>query len=78
MDSGGDVMTVRSVSCPLCGARSNISVGVPTTKPRTWTHRCPVCCKPWKVKVWATRGRPELLVEPDLDLGKRKPGKRKE
>jgi hypothetical protein len=55
------------ISCPFCGARSHLDIEVPVTETRSWTHHCPVCKKPWKVKVWVRRGRTELNVEPDVE-----------
>jgi len=55
------------ISCPFCGARSHLAIEIPVIETRTWTHHCPVCKKPWKVKVWNRRGRTELNVEPDVE-----------
>jgi hypothetical protein len=65
-----DLTRLHSISCPRCGARSNVAVPIAATKPKTWTQECPVCCKPWKVKIWIRRGVPELIVEPGLDTDK--------
>jgi hypothetical protein len=50
----------------MCGARSTLSLEIPTTEARTWTQDCPVCGRPWKLKIWIRRGLPELIVEPGL------------
>ena len=38
------------VSCPYCGEPSTISVR-PGEEDEEWVQDCPVCCRPWKVRV---------------------------
>lgn len=65
------------ISCPFCGAHSNLTIEIPVTGTKAWTHYCPVCKKPWKVKVWVRRGRTELNVEPDVALAVKETAKTK-
>lgn len=64
MDSAGELTESRSISCPFCGRRSNLSIELPVMQPRTWTHNCPTCGKPWKVSLGSRRGLPQLDVSP--------------
>ena len=38
------------VSCPYCGEPSIISVGV-EEEDEEFVQDCPVCCRPWKVRI---------------------------
>jgi hypothetical protein len=35
-------------------------------KAKTWTHECPACGQPWKVRVWTKLGVAQFDVEPDV------------
>lgn len=66
MDSIGDLTESRSISCPFCGRRSNLTIELPVTEPKRWIHHCPICGKPWRVTLGVRRGLPQLDVTPDI------------
>ena len=41
---------IVEVVCPYCGEPSTISV-VPGEEDDEFVQDCPVCCRPWKVRV---------------------------
>jgi hypothetical protein len=41
---------IVDVVCPYCGEPSTISV-VPGEEDDEFVQDCPVCCRPWKVRV---------------------------
>jgi hypothetical protein len=38
------------IFCPYCGEPSTISVG-PGEEDEEYVQDCPVCCRPWKVRI---------------------------
>ena len=55
------------VFCPYCGELSTISVG-PGEEDEEYVQDCPVCCRPWKVRV-RTRsdGSADVTVGPEWE-----------
>lgn len=49
---------VLSFDCPLCGARSSITVDVMEGRRHTLVQDCPVCCAALEISVGFRRGRP--------------------
>jgi hypothetical protein len=55
------------VFCPYCGEPSTISV-TPGEEDEEFVQDCPVCCRPWKVRVRIRRdGSADVTVAPEGD-----------
>ena len=53
------------VFCPYCGEPSTITVE-PGEEDEEWVQDCPVCCRPWKVRVKFRRdGTADVTVGAD-------------
>jgi cysteine-rich CPXCG protein len=54
------------VRCPVCGETSEISVDPSGGAAQDYVEDCPVCCRPWKVRVTLDEwGDPEVSVTPE-------------
>ena len=53
------------VTCPFCGEPSQITVN-PGEEDEDFVQDCPVCCRPWAVRVHTRRdGSVEVRVVPE-------------
>lgn len=51
------------VRCPVCGEVSEISVDPSGGAVQDYTEDCPVCCRPWRVRVTFDEwGDPDVSV----------------
>jgi hypothetical protein len=41
----------HSLSCPYCGEAVNLDIDEGGGSPQSYVEDCPVCCRPWQVKV---------------------------
>jgi transposase-like protein len=69
-DSGGrwgkdEVLeTEVDVTCPYCGETVTISLDPGGGPSQEYVEDCQVCCRPWQVRVYYSRGGPvEVTVE---------------
>jgi transcription elongation factor Elf1 len=46
--------------CPLCGARSTVTVDICEGRNHRLVQDCPVCCSPLIVSIQIRKGRPEI------------------
>jgi len=64
------MLTTREipVRCPVCGEMSEISVDPTGGALQEYTEDCPVCCRPWKIRVVMDEyGDPAVDVFPEND-----------
>lgn len=43
------------VTCPFCGEASALEVEAGAGRVQEFVHDCPVCCRPWHVRVTVRR-----------------------
>jgi hypothetical protein len=54
------------VRCPSCGELSELGVDPSGGASQQYTEDCPVCCRPWKVRVTFDEwGDPDVEVSPE-------------
>lgn len=54
------------VVCPYCGAESQIGLDPGSGGAQDYIEDCPVCCRPWRVRVrYDGRGRAGVSLEPE-------------
>ncbi|MEE8117691.1 MAG: CPXCG motif-containing cysteine-rich protein [Gemmatimonadales bacterium] len=57
--------TDAEVTCPHCGERVSIGLDPGSGGTQTYVEDCPVCCRPWQVRVrFDAHGGAEVWVEP--------------
>lgn len=64
------MLQTQSVACPYCGEVSEIEVDPSGGRHQAYQQDCPVCCRPWQVRVkidgegeaWV-----QVLSEDDVD-----------
>lgn len=56
------------VRCPCCGEIQEITVDTTGGAHQDYTEDCPVCCRPWSVRVRIDEwGDPQVEVKPEND-----------
>ncbi|MGH7503549.1 MAG: CPXCG motif-containing cysteine-rich protein [Longimicrobiales bacterium] len=60
----GTADTTVTVECPYCGETSNILVDPGSGSAQEYIEDCPVCCRPWRVRV-----RYDEAGKANVDLG---------
>jgi hypothetical protein len=60
----GTADTEAEVSCPYCGATNEIALDPGGGAEQEYVEDCPVCCRPWQVRVsYQEDGTAEVTLE---------------
>jgi hypothetical protein len=60
----GTADTEAEVRCPYCGATSQIALDPGSGAEQEYVEDCPVCCRPWQVRVsYQEDGSAEVTLE---------------
>lgn len=61
----GTADTDARVRCPHCGERCEIGLDPGSGAAQRYVEDCPVCCRPWEVRVeYGPDGRASVTLEP--------------
>ena len=62
----GTADTTATVECPLCGESSGILLDPGSGPVQEYIEDCPVCCRPWRVRVrYDGAGNASVQVDPE-------------
>ena len=62
----GTAADTAEVSCPYCGEEALIRLDPGSGPRQEYVEDCPVCCRPWEVRVrYAADGSAEVTVQPE-------------
>lgn len=61
----GALQVDADVECPACGETVVLALDPGAGATQEWDHDCPVCCRPWRVRVdYDDEGAAEVRVDP--------------
>ena len=66
---GAAVEPTVDVHCPYCGEPSEILVDPASGVDQSYVEDCPVCCRPWEIRVRFTEGIPFVEIGTEDDPG---------
>jgi hypothetical protein len=62
----GTAETSAEVCCPYCGEISEIALDPGSGADQEYVEDCPVCCRPWRVRVrYRGTGAAQVSVDPE-------------
>jgi hypothetical protein len=65
----GRAQDSAEVSCPYCGEEATIRLDPGSGPRQQYVEDCPVCCRPWRVRVrYASDGSAEVELAAEDDL----------